>query len=1000
MPAGRRAGREWSSVGWFIVAILLAVGAAPAASQAATREWRGDGGDALWSNPANWVLNTIPVDGDDIVFPATAPAASENDLTNLLVRSLTISGTRTITGNAIRLQQGLTATQFGNPAVVTFGLPVQLTAAQTWTNGENMELIATAAATVDLNGVVLTLNVANNTVLRLNGVISGAGGLTKNGIGRLFLGGANMYSGPTTLNTGQTDLTDVSALGVGDGTTDNGTLVANVASLYLPPAGVMPQEQISLGGRLLSNGTVDVTGPITVLAGDDAALGGGLNVKASIGGAGSLELSGTLDLSMGNSYTGGTVIPGNPSGTVTTEITLRADQAIPPQTAFHLPGTAVLHMKPPSKLTLRNLTGQGLITMEGTNIPEVQSFLTLENTEDTFFTGRFSGDGRISKHGPGRLLLSGNSPNLIGGTVVIGGGLALSGTYSSGIGSFASLEILSGAKLGDVSSYCCGTVMQLESSAVPATITRLLLQGAILRPLAATQQFGRVVVSGDVTISNTDLDLRVPPFFNAPINTDLVLIEKTSPGPAAGTFDGLPEGAEITADNAFTFRITYAGGDGNDILLKLVRIARDYLLSEGATGTFFTTDILIANPHDAPVSTTVEFLPTGGAPITMDLTLPAKSRLTIRANDVPGLAAREFATEIHSFSGLPLLVERTMSWDATGYGAHTEHASDSLGTTYYFAEGSQGFFKTFLLLANPQAAANVATVEYLRTDEAPIVREYTVAPNARRTIDLGLDAELLNRSFGMIVTFQQPGMAERAMYFGETPFWTGGHESVGMTSPSMEWFVPEGATGPFFETFLLLTNPTTQATTASITFLPQDGTPVTVSKPIASKGRTTINIEQEHPSLANAAVASRVISSTAIVVERAQYWPDPIWYEAHNSFGVTTLGTRWGFAEGRVGMARNYQTYILLANPGNVTANVDITFLRDDGKTPITKTFNVDPQSRLNVAVGVEAPELQNETFGALIESTAAIAAERAMYSDANGVIWAAGTSATAVRLP
>lgn len=44
--------------------------------------------------------------------------------------------------------------------------------------------------------------------------------------------------------------------------------------------------------------------------------------------------------------------------------------------------------------------------------------------------------------------------------------------------------------------------------------------------------------------------------------------------------------------------------------------------------------------------------------------------------------------------------------------------------------------------------------------------------------------------------------------------------------------------------------------------------------------------------------------------------------------------------------------------------------------------------------------ELQNETFGALLVSDQPIAVERAMYSDAGGQVWAAGTSATAVRLP
>ena len=48
-------------------------------------------------------------------------------------------------------------------------------------------------------------------------------------------------------------------------------------------------------------------------------------------------------------------------------------------------------------------------------------------------------------------------------------------------------------------------------------------------------------------------------------------------------------------------------------------------------------------------------------------------------------------------------------------------------------------------------------------------------------------------------------------------------------------------------------------------------------------------------------------------------------------------------------------------------------------------------------------PGVTGKRFGALVESIgdtpAQIVVERAMYSDANGVHWAAGTNATATRL-
>jgi hypothetical protein len=241
------------------------------------------------------------------------------------------------------------------------------------------------------------------------------------------------------------------------------------------------------------------------------------------------------------------------------------------------------------------------------------------------------------------------------------------------------------------------------------------------------------------------------------------------------------------------------------------------------------------------------------------------------------------------------------------------------------------------------------------------------------------------------------------MYFG-TPIFNGGHESAGVNAPSTSWFLAEGATGSFFTTFLLLANPGATAATVTLTYLPASGAAVTRTHPIPAYGRLTINLALEAPTLADAAIATAVQSSVPILVERAQYWPflPSQWLEAHNSFGATSVGTKWGLAEGRVGLDRAYQTYILLAN-GSTTqaAQVRLTFLRTNGTT-VVKTYTVNPSTRFNVQVNSMVPELVNETFGTLIEVTngVGIFVERALYSDASGVVWAAGTNALATRLP
>jgi len=238
------------------------------------------------------------------------------------------------------------------------------------------------------------------------------------------------------------------------------------------------------------------------------------------------------------------------------------------------------------------------------------------------------------------------------------------------------------------------------------------------------------------------------------------------------------------------------------------------------------------------------------------------------------------------------------------------------------------------------------------------------------------------------------------MYFGVARPWEGGHGSAGATALSTSWFHAEGATGPFFDTFILVGNPNAVTANVTFTWLCLDGTVVTRTKTIGPNARLTVNVETEDPRLADNAMSTTVTSDVPIVSERAMYWP-AVWSSAHNSFGLTSVGTRWGLAEGKVGLAQDFHTYILLSNGNEEEASVIVTFLRAAGP-PIVKTFTVPPTSRFNVHVNSMVPELQHEEFGTIVEVTNGlpIAVERAMYWNALGQVWAGGTNAAGVRLP
>ena len=92
----------------------------------------------------------------------------------------------------------------------------------------------------------------------------------------------------------------------------------------------------------------------------------------------------------------------------------------------------------------------------------------------------------------------------------------------------------------------------------------------------------------------------------------------------------------------------------------------------------------------------------------------------------------------------------------------------------------------------------------------------------------------------------QPILVERAMYrsVAGQPF-AAGHGSAGVTAASTSWFLAEGATGAFFDLFVLLANPNTTPADVEIRYLLNDGTVLTKVYTVAPESRRTIYVDDE-----------------------------------------------------------------------------------------------------------------------------------------------------------
>ena len=427
-------------------------------------------------------------------------------------------------------------------------------------------------------------------------------------------------------------------------------------------------------------------------------------------------------------------------------------------------------------------------------------------------------------------------------------------------------------------------------------------------------------------------------------------------------------------------------------------------LAEGATGTFFRTKIALANPDPTQDATAVVTFQRGdGVRVRRPFTLPAGRSMAISAGAVVGLEAADISTTVESsrFVG----VERAMTWGTTGaiYGSHAETATAAPSPTWFLAEGSTVLeFNLFYLLQNPQASTTSATVRFLLPSGTTITRSYSLPPGSRTTIYVNEIQGLGETDVSGEVTASAPIVVERAMYrnLSGQPFGLG-HDSMGVTATATSWFLAEGATGPFFDLYLLIANPGSTSATVRADYARPDGSVVTQTYTVRANSRFSVYVDSI-PGLESTSVATTLTSTNGVpvVAERAMYWPGGFfdYYEGHSSAGSTTTALDWVVSGGENGGAEGAQTFVLIANTANSPGEATITVLPDRGflgPVPAPVTVALPASSRTTVPV-----TSLTGTFGIRVASTGGapvpLVVESAVYRTTGGVIWSAGSNSLA----
>ena len=414
------------------LAILVSAVSLPDA-HAANGTWTQNATGSLWSTTTNWSGSTV-ADGSgftanfntlDLTADNTVRLDSDRTLTNL-----TFGDTNTATAAGWTLDNNGTAT--------------------------NNLILAGTTPTVTVNGL------GTGKTVTISAIIEGTQGLTKAGNGTLTLSGVNTYSGASSISAGILSITGNNSLGAaGSG---NGTTVSNNAALRLDASGLNITESLTVQGdgsnftgALFNNsGNNTYSGLITVGAagarigannnttlnltgGVSSSSGGSLALRP--GGGGAIQITTTALTLNANTlfiYETGNVtlgVAGSSFGTVTPgwQGTLKAGAAnvLPSNSTLSLgvtggvqAGTGTFDLAGFAQ-TIGGIRTTASVT-EGTrtvtNSSGTAATLTVNQSSNTTYDGRFTGALALTKQGAGILTLSGSTANTFTGLTTVSGG--------------------------------------------------------------------------------------------------------------------------------------------------------------------------------------------------------------------------------------------------------------------------------------------------------------------------------------------------------------------------------------------------------------------------------------------------------------------------------------------------------------------------------------------------------------------------------------------------
>ena len=332
-------------------------------------------------------------------------------------------------------------------------------------------------------------------------------------------------------------------------------------------------------------------------------------------------------------------------------------------------------------------------------------------------------------------------------------------------------------------------------------------------------------------------------------------------------------GLAVERSQYFVYQGAYIG---SHVVSAARSLARAWYFAEGYTGPGFDEYVSVLNPGALPASLTFRFQTPGGELVRKG-TAAAGSRATFKVNDLlgPGIES-SLALE----SDQPVIAERPTYFSYQGVGSmkcsggHCVMGATAPGTVSYFAEGTtRAGFQEWLTLQNTNARAISVTAAYQfgPGQGQPLIRSYTVAAKSRHTLYVPTEAGA-EKDVSVRLTSRDRFLAERPMYFDFShagSYFADGNCAAGAQAAGSQYVMAEGYTGPYFEEWLSVQNPSSTPSTVAIEYFTQEkGALPTRTLKVPGNTRSTVLVNSDAGPNLSLSTRVTVKSGPGVVVER------------------------------------------------------------------------------------------------------------------------------------